>query len=176
VCTVRVSHVGEREDIIKLREDRMKNVSWIVMSSIMIFASTLWAGDFKVYPGASLDETLTKEALKMSAGAPGGNMWNVAIYTTKDSFENVCTFYKKIGNEYHMPSGIESMKLPSGTEIKSSYFLFGGAEDLQSANSWIKIQNPLMSHKMMVIMKPGLKDEDIGVVKGVTTIMHMIRK
>ncbi|OPL16021.1 MAG: hypothetical protein AVO38_01815 [delta proteobacterium ML8_D] len=101
----------------------MKNMGWIVMSSIMIFATTLCAVDFKVYPSANLDEKLTKEALKMSAGAPGGNMWNVAIYTTKDSFEKVCTFYKKIGNEYHMPSGIKSMKLPSGTEIKSTYFL-----------------------------------------------------
>ncbi|MBN1164636.1 MAG: hypothetical protein JXB45_08660 [Candidatus Krumholzibacteriota bacterium] len=154
----------------------MKNASWTLMIIMMICASTLWAGDFKVYPDAKLDEKLTKEALEMSAGAPGADQWKIAIYTTKDSYEKVCAFYKKIGNEYHMPSAPESMKLPSGTEVKSLYFLFGGAEDLVNAKSWIKVQNPLIGHKAVMIMKPGLKDEDIGVVKGVTTILHMLQK
>lgn len=154
----------------------MKNVRVVIISSILMFASILFAGDFEIYPGSKLSEKLTKEAYEMSAGAPGADIWNISIYTTKDTFENICAFYKKIGYEYHMPSGPESMKLPSGTEIKTAYFIFGGAIDLQNAKSWIKVQNPLISHKNVVVVTPGLKDEDIGVEKGVSTIMHMMQK
>lgn len=154
----------------------MKTIIMIAISGVMFLATTLWAGDFEVYPGAGLDDKLTKEAIEMSSTAPGGNMWDVKIYTTKDSYEKVCSFYQEIGNEYQMPSGPESTTLPSGTVMRQRYFLFGGAQDLQTAQSWIKVQNPLISHQKVMIMKPGLKDEDIGVVKGITTIMHMRRK
>jgi len=152
----------------------MKRAIWIAVGIFLLVSGrTLWAGDFQLYPGAKLDEKLTKEAIEMTAGVPGGDAWAISIYTTKDSFEKVVEFYGRIGNRYHMPSGPESISLPSGTEIKSTYFLFGGAVDLPSAKSWIKVQNPLMGHSSVMMLGPETRDEDLGIVKGVTTIMHM---
>lgn len=153
----------------------MKTFAFIVMGCVMIIAGTLWAGDFSVYPKAKLDEKLTKEATQMQAGAPGADKWKVAIYTTKDSFEKVCDFYSKTGKEYEMPSSPKVVKLPSGTDLKTQYYLFGGATDLISAKSWIKVQNPLISHKVQV-MQPGTKSQDSGERPDITTIMHMKQK
>ena len=164
-------------DTTKLKkEDTMKRLSLITVCIFMIITTALWAGDFAVYPGAKFDEKLTKDAIQMSAGAPGAEMWNVEMYMTKDAFEKVCAFYAKIGKEYNMPSSPKEMKLPSGSILRTQYYLFGGAADLQSAKSWIKVQNPLISHKKVQILGPGTKSQDTGEIPGVTTIMHMKRK
>jgi len=151
-------------------------VAVLAVSLAVLLATVSWAGDFKVYPGAKLDETLTKEAVQMSKDAPGGDMYDVAIYSTRDSFEKVCAFYKGLGQEYEMPSSPKSVKLPSGTELKTAYFLFGGAKDLPSAKSWIKVQNPLISHQKVQVYTPGMDKPSYGEVPGVTTIMHMLKK
>jgi hypothetical protein len=112
----------------------------------------------------------------MSACVPGADLWDVAIYTTKDPFEKICGYYRKSGKEYDMPSSPKVVKLPSGTDLKTQYFLFGGATDLQNAKSWIKVQNPLIRHDKVQVLGPGTKGADTGEVPGVTTIMHMKKR
>jgi hypothetical protein len=96
----------------------------------------LYAADFKVYPGAKLDEKLSKEA-------------KARIYVTSESYEKVSEFYKAIGKEYNMPgiSG-KTKKLPSGNELKQAFFIFDGAGDLGSSKLWAKIQRPYIGLKL----------------------------
>lgn len=53
----------------------MKGLSLITASIFMIITIALWAGDFSVYPGARFDQKMTKDAIRMSAGAPGAYIW-----------------------------------------------------------------------------------------------------
>jgi hypothetical protein len=71
------------------------------------------------------------------------------IYTTGDAYEKVYSFYKGAGKEYQMPgeSGTKT-KLPSGKELKSSFFIFDGAKDLMSSKFWAKIQRPYIGIDM----------------------------
>jgi len=178
----KVWNPGEKQVLVRMisrehKERIMRTRVYVMAVFLAVLLSTaLRAGDFKVYPGAVKDAKLTQEALQMSANAPGGNLYDVVIYTTTDPFEKVCAFYAKLGQEYNMPSAPKSMKLPSGTELKTTYYLFGGAKDLPSAKSWIKVQNPLISHRKVQIISPGMKKDAAGEVPGVTTIMHMIKK
>ena len=121
--------------------------------TILIVSLTLtvvYAEDFKVYPGAKLDEQLTKEAVQQAVQA------NVdikpSIYVTDDSFDKVFSFYQRIGKEYQMPYAKPGkvQRLPSGKELKAAFFIFDGASDLASSKKWIKIQRPYIS--------PGMKE------------------
>jgi hypothetical protein len=120
----------------------------LVFISIMIVS----AADFKVYPGAKVDEKLTKEANDFGAKAAAGSKMafpKVTIYTTGDTYEKVYSFYKGVGKEYQMPnvSGTKN-KLPSGKELKSSFFIFDGAKDLMSSKLYAKIQRPYIGIDM----------------------------
>jgi len=120
----------------------------LVFISIMIVS----AGDFKVYPGAKVDEKLTKEANDFGAKAAAGSKMAVpkaTIYTTGDAYEKVYSFYKSVGKEYQMPnvSGTKN-KLPSGKELKYSFFIFDGAKDLMSSKLYAKIQRPYIGMDM----------------------------
>lgn len=154
----------------------MKSIVLCAIGIILVTSGALSAGDFTIYPGAVIDRKLTDDAIRMSAGAPGADLWDIAIYTTKDPFEKICGYYRKSGKEYDMPSSPKVMKLPSGTELKTQYFLFGGATDLQNAKSWIKVQHPLIRHDSVQVIGPGTKGADTGEIPGVTTIMHMKKR
>jgi hypothetical protein len=110
------------------------------------------AADFKVYPGAKVDEKLTREANDFGAKAAAGSKMTVpkaTIYTTGDAYEKVYSFYKGVGKEYMMPnvSGTKN-KLPSGKELKSSFFIFDGAKDLVSSKHYARLQRPYIGMDM----------------------------
>ena len=127
--------------------------AWCGIITILVLLLTLsvtYAGDFKVYPGAKLDEQLTKEAVQQAAQANVDS--KPSIYVTDDSFDKVYSFYQVIGKEYQMPYAKPGkvQRLPSGKELKAAFFIFDGASDLAGSKQWIKIQRPYIG--------PGMKE------------------
>ncbi|MGD9577024.1 MAG: hypothetical protein AB7Y74_02090 [Syntrophorhabdus sp.] len=123
-----------------------------VIAAISISIVVVCAADFKVYPGAKLDEKLTKEANDFGAKSSATSKMAIpkaTIYTTGEAYDKVYAFYKGVGKEYQMPnvSGTKN-KLPSGKELKSSFFIFDGAKDLMSSKLYAKIQRPYIGLDM----------------------------
>jgi hypothetical protein len=132
----------------------MKPLRSTVFAVVLIFITimVLSAADFKVYPGAKIDEKLTKEANDFGAKAAAGSKMTVpraTIYTTGDAYEKVYSFYKGVGKEYQMPNvSVTKNTLPSGKELKYSFFIFDGAKDLMSSKLYGKIQRPYIGMDM----------------------------
>jgi hypothetical protein len=120
----------------------------IAVSIVLGAMSPVSATDFKPYPGAVLDEGLTKEAQEMAANAKLTTKTN--IYATNDTFEKVFLFYKGMGKEYKVPTRNEGklQTLPSGKEIKAAFVIFDGAKNLGASKLWVKIQRPYLGPKM----------------------------
>lgn len=109
-----------------------------------------FASQFKVYPGASLDEKATKLAVEMAAQAKQAG--KSRIYTTKDSFQKVALFYKELGREFPMSrsSGISGQpKKYDKYELWEAYFILDGAQDLSTSKSWVKVQRPYIGEKVL---------------------------
>jgi hypothetical protein len=92
------------------------------------------AQDFKSYAGSKLDEKASREA---SAAAPGKQS---EVYTTSDALDKVYAFYKGLYKEYPMRNS--GPKLPSGQQVKWSFFIIDGGKDLASSKYWMKVQRP----------------------------------
>jgi hypothetical protein len=125
----------------------MKRGTFIV-SLVMFFAlsTVVFAGSFKVYPGAKLEEVY--EAKQSEAGAKTSKSPKVIIFTTNDFFENVVAFYRGNAREYRMPgTGGKPMKLSTGQELKEAYFIFDDASDIMTSKHWVKIQRPYLSRE-----------------------------
>jgi hypothetical protein len=70
-----------------------------------------------------------------------------AVYLSNDAFEKVAAFYKDLGKEYVMPGMLKGRKLPSGQELKQTYFIFDRAKDLGASKNWAQVQRaPLSAH------------------------------
>jgi hypothetical protein len=110
---------------------------------ILMVAAGATAQRFKSYPGSTKytppDSEETREAKK---ALPPGTESN--IYLTNDSYEKVVAFYKGLGQEYTMPGMPKTRKLPSGQELKQTFFIFDGAKDLSTSKSWAKVQRPFI--------------------------------
>lgn len=131
---------------------RLSRTALVAVVIVFISCMTVCASDFKVYPGAKIDEKLTKEANDLGAKSVTGSKMTVpkaTIYTTGEAYEKVYSFYKGVGKEYQMPnvSGTKN-KLPSGKELKSSFFIFDGAKDLMTSKLFAKIQRPYIGMDM----------------------------
>lgn len=116
-----------------------------VLVFVMFFtlSAVAFAGTFKVYPGARLEEVY--ESNPSETANRMQKVPKVIIYTTNDFFENVVAFYRGTGREYRMPgSSGKPIKLPSGQELKEAYFIFDNAADIMTSKHWIKIQRPYL--------------------------------
>ena len=122
---------------------------------VLVLSTAAPAGEFMVYSGAEVDQMATDEANKISSL----HKITSTIYTTKDDFDKVVTFYKGIAKEYKMP-GQETQvkKLPSGQELKEAYFIFDGENDLMSSKLWIKVQRPYIGRVKMEGYTPKFED------------------
>ncbi len=107
-----------------------------------VFVAGAGAAEFKVYPGAKLDEKETKKQQDLAREAKTGS--TAKIYVTDDSFEKVKEFYNKNAKEYMMPGRQKGKveKLPSGKVIKDAFFIFDGARDIMTSKLWAKVQRP----------------------------------
>ncbi|SPD76183.1 exported hypothetical protein [uncultured Desulfobacterium sp.] len=121
---------------------------FLLLATVMLFSvsSSVVAGEFKVYPGAKLDERASNDANEM---AKQSKMTSKSkVYTTDDAFDQVVSFYKGIGKEYNMPGG------PSKGP-QCAFILFDEAKDLSTSKLWAKIQRPAL----------GLYKEDLQEMK-----------
>jgi hypothetical protein len=110
-------------------------------------ATPVFSGEFKVYPGAKVDQQATQELEKAKSQAPGMTAGlEASFYATGDSFDKVYAFYKASAREYKMPGRAGApRKLSSGQELRQAFFIFDDAEDLAGSKLWIKIQRPYLS-------------------------------
>lgn len=101
----------------------------------------------------------------MKEALPPGTV--ATSYVTNDSFEKVVAFYKGFAQEYTMPRMPKSRKLPSGQELKQTYFIFDGAKDLATSKSWAQVQRPLIG-----FIDDNLQPQDIRDV----TVINLSQK
>ena len=116
-----------------------------ILTFVMFFTlpAVVFAGVFKVYPGAKLEEVY--ETTQSETGAKMSKSPKVIIFTTANFFENVVAFYRGFAREYRMPgTGGKPMRLSSGQELKEAYFIFDDAADIMTSKHWIKIQRPYL--------------------------------
>jgi len=126
----------------------MKKVFYIILSIVFIYAALVFASEFKVYPGAKIDEKTTKEANEAAQGAKMSNVKST-IYTTTDSFPKVTSFYKGMSKEYIMPRASGTSGKPKKYEkydLYEAFFIFDDAKDLASSKLWVKIQRPYIGN------------------------------
>ncbi|MCB2149393.1 MAG: hypothetical protein KQI81_23130 [Deltaproteobacteria bacterium] len=121
----------------------------LTVLALFVIISITYAEGFEVYPGAKLDEQLTKESVQQAAQAKLDTI--PSIYVTDDSFDKVLAFYQGVGKEYKMPYANPGkvQRLPSGKELKVAFFIFDEANDLAGSKLWAKIQRPLIGPGMM---------------------------
>jgi len=140
-----------------------------VLAFMMFFSlsAAVFAGSFKVYPGARVEDVL--ETKQSEIEAKMSKTLKVIIFTTNDPFENVVAFYRGTGREYRIPgSSGKPIKLSSGQELKEAYFIFDNAGDLSTSKHWIKIQRPYLSRERT---KEGFQGK-YGAVRDVTAIIE----
>jgi len=121
----------------------MKKVIYMILP-IVFTCSLLFAAEFKLYPGAKMDEKATKEAQEAALAAKMSNV-KATIYTTKESFQKVASFYKGIAKEHMMPRASGTSGKPKkyeGYDLYEAFFIFDGANDLSTSKLWVKIQRP----------------------------------
>jgi len=124
----------------------MKKTTVIISLIGFVLSCVAFAADFKLYPGAKIDEKVTKEANESAAVAKMSGT-KATIYTTTDSFQKVASFYKGIAKEYAMPRASGTSGKPKKYEkfdLWEAYFILDGAKDLASSKLWVKIQRPLI--------------------------------
>jgi hypothetical protein len=110
---------------------------------VLVVATIVVAQGFKIYPGATkYTPPDTEQNREMKKALPPGTV--ATSYVTNDSFEKVVAFYKGFAQEYTMPGMPKGRKLPSGQELKQTYFIFDGAKDLATSQSWAQVQRPLI--------------------------------
>ncbi len=136
-----------------------------IFAACLVWVATLSAAAQSVYPGATKytppDTKETREALK---SMPPGT--EADIYLSNDPFEKVAAYYKGAGKEYTIPGMPKNRKLPSGQELKQTFFIFDGASDLSTSKSWGQVQRPFIGS-----MGPKLEPEDVRDVT-VITLTH----
>jgi hypothetical protein len=94
----------------------------------------------RLYPGAKIDQAATNRA-RTSASARSD--FETTVYTSADSFVQVCAFFRKNGKEYKTVGG-GARKLPNGQTLQDAFFLLDGAQNLALSKRWVKIQRPYL--------------------------------
>jgi len=146
----------------------MRKVIYVLLLAGFVFSTVGFSAEFKLYPGAKIDEKATKKAMDGAVGAKTPDV-KPAIYTTSDSFEKVASFYKGISKEYMMPRASGTSGKPKkreGYDLWEAYFIFDGAKDLSTSKLWIKVQRPYIGGVKMEGLQAKYED-----VRDITAIV-----
>jgi|WetSurMetagenome_2_1015567.scaffolds.fasta_scaffold796264_1 hypothetical protein len=124
----------------------------ILLSMILVACVALAADNFKLYPGARINEKLTKEANDFydemaSFTITKTNNTKVTVYFTEDDFEKVVNFYRTLGKEFSTPGTRQKIKFESGKELKACEFILDGANDVKNTKLYVTIERPYMNWK-----------------------------
>jgi hypothetical protein len=145
----------------------MRRYAFAFIGGLFFISLTVAQQSFKLYPGAKLDEVLTKaerdfltESIKEGAPLPKGQQ--VTLYSTPDDFDKVCNFYRGIIKEFE--KGRFSSRLSKDQKFRSAIFIFDGAADIQKSKNWIRVQRPYVPEDEI--------GEDNPKVHDITVITH----
>jgi hypothetical protein len=99
------------------------------------------ADEFKVYPGAVLDQKLTADAQKSQQG----QAFVVRVYRTTDSFEKVRAFYAPLYHDAHV-----SGKYASGpaAKVKLAMFTLDAPKAAYLSTYWFRITRPFFTARL----------------------------
>jgi len=127
----------------------MKKIAIVSLFVVLVLSPFVFASEFKVYPGAKIDEKTTKEANEAAHQGAKISNGQSTIYTTMDSFPKVTLFYKSMSKEYIMPRASGTSGKPKKYEkydLYEAFFIFDDAKDLASSKLWVKIQRPYIGN------------------------------
>ncbi len=154
----------------------MRKTTHVLLFMVFVCSAIVFAAEFKLYPGAKIDERATnreqedQDLLNMVSIRRSGFADRINVYTTSDSFDKVCAFYKGIGKEVPIkgaPLGRgEVTKTKSGLTAKETEFTLDGAADMVSSKLRVKIQRPYLGE---------MKEDSPGNAKYLDQIYDYIR-
>uniref|UniRef100_A0A832A363 Uncharacterized protein n=1 Tax=Desulfacinum infernum TaxID=35837 RepID=A0A832A363_9BACT len=128
----------------KIKKSTSRSI--VGMAFLVLWAAVVFGGEWKLYPGAKLDEPATQESRDAAAAAKMAHV-RPTVYTTPDSFAQVCSFYQNIATEFPQPHASGTTGKPKKYEtydLYEAYFIFDGAKDLAGSKLWVKVQRPLI--------------------------------
>ena len=117
----------------------------LIVPVLMVWAPlSIFAGEFKPYPGATLDKKATDEANK-SMGR-GESTCKLSVYLTSDAYDKVVQFYKGMGMEHPIFANVPKFKgqLPVGEELRKTAVILDGVPEVGESSLWIQIQHPFI--------------------------------
>ncbi len=158
----------------------MKTTALILACGLALMPAA-FAAQFQPYPGATLNDELTKEVhAELAKARPRAQLLygEPKIYTTTASFEEVLAFYKKLGAKEFMlatpystgpyeetiPAEMIEGAPPGGIKFKKAILILDGSPEPYKSTCWVEISYPLAG-KMV-----GKKIGDIEEVTGITYV------
>jgi hypothetical protein len=140
-----------------------------------------FAAEFQPYPGAKLNDELTKQVqAELAKARPRAQLLygNPQIYTTTASFEQVLAFYKKLGGKEFMlatpwttgpheetiPAEMIDGAPPGGVKFKKAILVLDDAPEPYKSTCWVEISHPVAGKEV------GDKIGDIEKVTGITYV------
>lgn len=108
---------------------------------LALAAGQSWAGEFKAYPGATVDAKASEAAT--AAASAAGLAQRSTIYTSPDDFEKVASFYAAIGTVIPLPASMAAgTKLSDGRVTHIAWISLDGSTSLATSKRWIAVQHP----------------------------------
>ncbi len=154
----------------------MRKPTYIFLLMVFVCSAAVFAAEFKLYPGAKIDERATnreqedQDLLNMVSSRRTGLVDRINIYATSDSFDKVCAFYKGIGKEVPIKSTPigrgEVTKTKSGLTVKETDFILDGAAEMARSKLRVRIQRPYLGE---------MKEDSPGNAKYLDQIYDYIR-
>ena len=147
--------------------------SFIILGLMLWVPMSLFAGEFKPYPGATLDKKATDEANKSVGTAE--QSCKLSVYLTPDSYDKVVTFYKDLGQEHPIFANVPKFKgqLPVGEELRKTAVILDGASEVGDSSLWVQIQHPFILEVKMKGHTPEFLD--VRDLTGITLIAGKCR-
>jgi hypothetical protein len=147
----------------------------------LALTSAAFAAQFQPYPGATLNDELTKEVhADLAKARPRAQLLygEPKIYTTTAPFEEVLAFYKKLGakefmlatpyttgpHEETIPAEMIDGAPPGGMKFKKAILILDGSPEPYKSTCWVEISYPVAG-KMA-----GKKIANIERVTGITYV------
>jgi len=146
----------------------------IMKQSLVVLLLTAWpafsvlAGDFKPYPGSTLDKKATEEANKSVGGRD--HSCKLSVYLTPDAYDKVVNFYKDLGEEHPIFAHVPKFRgqLPVGEELRKTAVILDGVHEVGESNLWVQIQHPFILDVKMKGHTPEFLD--VRDLTGITLI------
>jgi hypothetical protein len=153
----------------------------LALASGLALTTAAFAAEFQPYPGATLNDELTKEVhAELAKARPRAQLLygDPQIYTTTAPFEKVLAFYKKLGakefmlttpwttgpHEETIPAEMIDGAPPGGIKFKKAILMLDDAPEPYKSTCWVEISNPIAGKE------EGKKIGDIERVTGITYV------